>query len=395
MAHSLEELRRRSAANLRFPLAAQPEIIRADQKDAYYINYLQDHIEPLLRALKGSRWVNNNAARLQEISKLIYLSLTTLPGSQTLGEEYCNIVQFDAFANNLPNLYRRAILILVEVFSPRLCARLYARVRQYIAAVNERDSSSGDQDLSSPSSHPESRLKSIKERLLCSLVAHLPSSLDRSTLDSFNTLHLAIFYLTGRYFTWSKRFSGITYLSDRLRPLRPDGLGRESPPSYEVLGALMVMQLVIKVVVSRRQAERRREQLRLASEPVAAVLEEKGRDDPDVSKRMMTVDGRLIDEMMFSADDESEDEGGSEKEEEERRVVVEECPEGVVIDDVSDQVNTRRCTLCLGPRKEQTSLECGHLFCWKCLVCWVREKPECPLCRHSVHVAELLPLYNF
>ncbi|KNZ50211.1 hypothetical protein VP01_453g3 [Puccinia sorghi] len=54
MAHSLEELRRRSAANLRFPLAAQPEIIRADQKDAYYINYLQDHIEPLLRALKGN-----------------------------------------------------------------------------------------------------------------------------------------------------------------------------------------------------------------------------------------------------------------------------------------------------------------------------------------------------
>jgi len=339
-------------------------------------------------------------------------------GSQTLGEEFCNIVQIDALTNNLPNLYRRAISILVEVFSPRLCARLYARVRQHIAAVNERHASSGDQDISSPPSHPESRLTSIKKRLLCLLVTHLPNSLDRSTLDSFNTLHLAIFYLTGRYFTWSKRFSGITYvgsihtharqgscayvvflvdwqLSDRLRPLRPDGLGRESPPSYEVLGVLMVIQLVIKVVASRRQAARRREQLRLASEPVAAVLEEKGRDDPEVSKRMITVDGRLIDEMMFAADDESEDEGGSEKEDEERRMVVEECPEGVVIDDVSDQVNTRRCTLCLGPRKEQTSLECGHLFCWKCLVCWVREKPECPLCRHSVHVAELLPLYNF
>jgi len=91
MADSLEDLRRSSAANLHFPLAAQPEIIRADQKDAYYINHLQDQIEPLLRALKGSRWVNNNATRLEEISKLIYLSLTTLPGSQTLGESFATL----------------------------------------------------------------------------------------------------------------------------------------------------------------------------------------------------------------------------------------------------------------------------------------------------------------
>jgi hypothetical protein len=186
--------------NLRFPSAAQPEIsrvvihhssssaclffrnswltelfvlyiyiyllVRADQKDAYFINALFDQIEPLLRAAKGtdikkkkkhcslctlvtglafwhlifpqkigSRWVNNNVTRLHDASKLIYLSLTTLPGpflflvwtcfdvwekyilyrslrtrsfcpgSQTLGEEYCDIVQFDAFSNTLPALY--------------------------------------------------------------------------------------------------------------------------------------------------------------------------------------------------------------------------------------------------------------------------------------------------
>jgi hypothetical protein len=28
-------------------------LVRADQKDAYYIGYLQDQIEPLIRAVKG------------------------------------------------------------------------------------------------------------------------------------------------------------------------------------------------------------------------------------------------------------------------------------------------------------------------------------------------------
>ncbi|EFP74723.2 peroxisome bioproteinsis factor 10 [Puccinia graminis f. sp. tritici] len=385
--------------NLRFPSAAQPEIIRADQKDAYFINALFDQIEPLLRAAKGSRWVNNNVTRLQDASKLIYLSLTTLPGSQTLGEEYCDIIQFDAFNNTLPALYRRAILIIIEVFSPRLLSKLYERLRQHITRMNDRDSTNNEDHPSSEASHQqrESRLGSLK-RKICLWLAYLPSTLDRSTLDSCNALHLSIFYLTGRYFTWSKRFSGITYISDRLRPLRADGLGRESPPSYEILGVLMVIQLVVKVVGTHRQARRRREQLRLASEPVAIL--DKKESDPKQSNRVLTVDGRLIDEMILEPEDEEEEEEGLDEESDEKdkldhQKLVDECPEGVLIDDLSDQVTTRRCTLCLGPRKDQTSLECGHLFCWRCLVSWIREKPECPLCRHSVHLAELLPLYNF
>ncbi|PLW07020.1 hypothetical protein PCANC_25540 [Puccinia coronata f. sp. avenae] len=387
-----------SASKLSFPFAAQPEIIRADQKDAYYIGYLQDQIEPLIRAVKGSRWVNNNFTRLQEISKLIYLSLTTLPGSQTLGEEYCDIVQLDSFSSAFPSLYRRAIFILIEVFSARIFIQLYAQIRQYVARLNDRYSFDDQAHHQSELSQPESRIK-LLQRKLYSWMSHLPTTLDRSTLDSCNALHLSIFYLTGRYFQWSKRFSGITYLSNRLRPLRPDGLGRVSPPSYEVLGVLMMIQLVVRVIERHRQAQRRREQLRLASEPVA-ILDDKEKDNAQISERVLTVDGRLIDEMMFQTEEDDEDKeadsaSGSEKEEHERKEIAHECPDGVIIDNLSDQVITRRCTLCLGSRKDQTSLECGHLFCWKCLVSWVKEKPECPLCRHSVHPTELLPIYNF
>lgn len=34
----------------------------------------------------------------------------------------------------------------------------------------------------------------------------------------------------------------------------------------------------------------------------------------------------------------------------------------------------RNCTLCLEERTDSCSTECGHLFCWNCIVGWGREK---------------------
>jgi peroxin-10 len=45
---------------------------------------------------------------------------------------------------------------------------------------------------------------------------------------------------------------------------------------------------------------------------------------------------------------------------------------------------SRRCPLCLDPMKDPTASECGHLFCWTCILRWTGEavgQGECPICR--------------
>jgi peroxin-10 len=45
---------------------------------------------------------------------------------------------------------------------------------------------------------------------------------------------------------------------------------------------------------------------------------------------------------------------------------------------------SRRCPLCLDAMKDPTAAECGHLFCWTCILRWTGEavgQGECPICR--------------
>lgn len=54
-----------------------------------------------------------------------------------------------------------------------------------------------------------------------------------------------------------------------------------------------------------------------------------------------------------------------------------------------------KCALCLGERRETVSTPCGHLFCWSCLLQWMRTSPECPMCRKSpISINDCCPVAN-
>jgi hypothetical protein len=43
--------------------------------------------------------------------------------------------------------------------------------------------------------------------------------------------------------------------------------------------------------------------------------------------------------------------------------------------------DTGECAICMGPHEDKSRLNCGHFFCFQCLVEWCRVKLECPTCR--------------
>ncbi|KAG1445341.1 hypothetical protein G6F56_009947 [Rhizopus delemar] len=89
---------------LDFPYGAQPDIIRANQKDIYYQSILQEQLTRIVQQFLGTRVQHLWQKEIDALSSFCYYSLTTLLGTQTLGEEYCDLVQLSQSAQTYPSL---------------------------------------------------------------------------------------------------------------------------------------------------------------------------------------------------------------------------------------------------------------------------------------------------
>ncbi|KAK4490963.1 hypothetical protein RD792_017946 [Penstemon davidsonii] len=111
-----------------FPSAAQPEIMRAAEKDDQYASFVYDACRDAFRHLFGTRVAVAYQNETKLLGQMLYYLLTTGAGKQTLGEEYCDISQVAGPHGLPPTPARRSLFIFYQTAFPYIAERISSRI---------------------------------------------------------------------------------------------------------------------------------------------------------------------------------------------------------------------------------------------------------------------------
>ena len=136
---------------------------------------------------------------------------STIRGKQTLGEEYCSIIPVKSNIVNknkeaFPSLGRRVIVSLLNVIGPYILNKFIRRFEQPFTEYVISKNTKLQEECADPSIHV-----TFSQILKVNLLNLLPEILFRSTPKHFGQLHLALFFIWGRYYELAKRLASVTY----------------------------------------------------------------------------------------------------------------------------------------------------------------------------------------
>lgn len=124
-------------------------------------------------------------------SSLAYYSLSTLLGRQTLGEEYCDILQVDGNRRIPASLLRRSSLVALTVVAPYLGELLSVHIERFLR----------------PRVQTLSGKEPIKEETRKKWAVWFARF--RNSLTVIQRVHITLFYLTGFYYNIPKRLTSV------------------------------------------------------------------------------------------------------------------------------------------------------------------------------------------
>lgn len=163
----------------------------------------------------------------------------------------------------------------------------------------------------------------------------------RSSPAYLKALHKSLFYLRSGNYQISKRTTGINYVLIR-HWLQPEF----SLYGYKILGIITFLQVSVSLAISSFETWKEYKRKLYAANEVSNKA----------SKRFLLHEKSV---------------------------------------DNHSNSTAPQCILCLDSRLNTSLTPCGHLFCWTCILEWLDERDECPLCRETVKKSNVIQLRNF
>ncbi|KAI8899385.1 hypothetical protein BC833DRAFT_524798 [Globomyces pollinis-pini] len=187
-----------------YPKANPPDILRSIQKDDVYLQSIRTQLQDISTQLFGTRFQNKYSQLFRLCIDTVYYGIPLLTGTQTLGEEYSDILI--TYNNTYPTLLRRVMYLMTLVTGPYLIKQFTPLgVESNVIVVDGK----------------------ILERLI------------RILKGPFLSIHLALFYIQGHYYHLSKRLFQFKYTF--IRQLRQG----ENEMGYEILGIMIFIKLLL------------------------------------------------------------------------------------------------------------------------------------------------------
>lgn len=309
-------------------------VLRASQKDELYAARLAANLGEALKTLVGVRaWIRYQDQLVVPATALLYHLLTTGSGRQTLGEEYCSLLQVVVKEkNSSPSPSQQTGALKSSLSVPSTTRRLLLCL---LTALHGHLLNAFTTALRFIGGHHLQLFRTTDLEELRAAVQYV-----FATAQAINN---AAFYFTGRYLELGKRLLSIGYLSTNGGFFA----SQTSTSTSTLLGCLSALQVVLSLY---------------SRYGLLAGLWSSSLSSPLPPEEDHHLSSTSTPSSSSSA----------------------------------ESSPTKSCLLCLSPRRQSTLLSCGHIFCWPCLTSWLQFRAECPTCRRAIQeTGRLVYLHNY